>query len=228
MKPSQKNNSDICILVPFYNEEKHIFNLLTELAATYPYIIAIDDGSTDNSASEVHKIDDVILLEHPKNRGKGAAIKTGLKYIDSSRCSNIVIMDADYQHLPSSIEKFINHIESNKNTGLILGVRNKTIGIMPLHRIISNTLTSYIVSFRTFKRFHDSQCGFRCLRVDFKDIFYDLSDGWGFETEFLIRAVKAGLAIDEISIPTLYGEDDSKMNNSQAIMSFISALVKKL
>ena len=102
------NNPDVTIIIPAYNEEEGINNVITqlkELSENYE-IIVVDDGSTDNTYKLANETG-VKVIRHPYNKGYGAALKTGIR---NAEADIVLFMDADGQHKPSDIQKIIQYI----------------------------------------------------------------------------------------------------------------------
>jgi len=212
------------LIIPFYNEEQTILQVCKQAIERVDLIIAIDDGSTDKGAEKISSLKNLILLKHKFNKGKGAALKTGfLKSIELA--SKITIsMDADLQHDPKYLNEFI---KQTNNFDVVLGNRLNDVSLMPIHRKISNYLTSFLISLKTGVNIPDSQCGFRAFKTELlKKI---LPDGNGFEaeSEMIIRAAKAGYSFGFVDIPTIYGGDNSKMKNVSATFGFLRTLLKR-
>ena len=102
------NNPDVTIIIPAYNEEEGINNVITqlkELSENYE-IIVVDDSSTDNTYKLANETG-VKVIRHPYNKGYGAALKTGIR---NAEADIVLFMDADGQHKPSDIQKIIQYI----------------------------------------------------------------------------------------------------------------------
>ena len=96
----------ICLLLPAYNESKTIGHIISEARTYIESIVVIDDGSSDNTAQIAHE-QDVIVLQHEINRGKGMALRTGFEYALEHGYEIIITMDSDGQHEPAEIPKFL-------------------------------------------------------------------------------------------------------------------------
>ncbi|MGB9678355.1 MAG: glycosyltransferase family 2 protein, partial [Candidatus Ratteibacteria bacterium] len=90
---------DILVIIPIYNEEKTIGDVLKELKKYFKYILVIDDGSIDRSKEIVQK-EKVVLISHKINKGKGESLKTGFKYAIEKGFRAVITMDGDGQHFP--------------------------------------------------------------------------------------------------------------------------------
>jgi hypothetical protein len=97
---------------------------------------------------------------------------------------------------------------------------------MPFQRILSNRITSFLLSIKTGQQIKDSQCGFRAYKKVVLENVRTKSIGYEAESEILIYAARKGYKIGFINIPTIYGNEKSKMNPIQAIIGFIKVLFK--
>ncbi|MDD5765676.1 MAG: glycosyltransferase family 2 protein [Candidatus Marinimicrobia bacterium] len=216
-----------CIIVPTYQSSETLLPLIYRIRNVTPEIplIIVDDGSTDDSEKVFNQINDVTIVRHPVNRGKGAAIKSGINKAKQMKCTCGIFIDSDLQHAPEKIPEFIASKEY-QNVRMILGRRSFTLWNMPFHRFLSNTVTSFIISFRTMRRVHDSQCGFRLIDLDSIQTYLCADDGFQFESEFLIRALTSGVSFVEIEIPTIYNNSHSSIRNIRDTGRFILLILK--
>lgn len=187
-------------------------------------IIVINDGSTDGSVASLADISDITVLEHPVNKGKGAALDTGLQFALEQGYVACITIDADLQHPPELITQFL---EKLSIADLVLGIRKRSGTAMPLQRRLSNFLTTYLLKLKTGVDFKDSQCGYRGYRLNsVKSVLPSLA-GFMAETEILINAARAGLRPDFVEIPVIYGDTDSKMKPVESIIGFIRLMLFK-
>jgi len=218
------------ILIPAYNAENSIGNLLDEintLEIKPSQVIVVDDGSSDKTAMIAEK-KDAVLIRLPKNQGKGFALKRGFECAKHlSEIEFILCMDADLQHPVFSIPNFIN--TANKlNSDFILGNRNKSFKSMPLHRIISNKLTSRIISILTGQIIKDSQCGMRLIRKDILKNIQLSENGFQLESEIIFRIAEQKYRINHVDIPTIYNSEMSNIGNISDTFKFIKLMFKEM
>lgn len=200
----------VSIIIPIYNEEKSIVDVLARIPNHRKYeIILVDDGSTDNSISRVKNIDkDVIIVKHEKNKGYGAAILTGLK---KATGDIIVTMDSDGQHYPEEIPKLIGPILKNEADIVIgsryLGTCNYDV---PFHTRFGESFIDFFLWFFFNQNVRNNQSGFRAFRREDLALFDDLIyDNFGFCTEILFKSALNNLRIEEVAItvdPRKYGK----------------------
>jgi len=212
----------ICAVLPFYNEEKNIEKVTEQTLNFVDLIIAVNDGSTDNSAEKISHLENVILINHDKNTGKGAALRTG--FIKSMELGSefTLTLDADGQHEPGLIPKFLERL---KDYDIVIGNRLHDMKTMPLPRRLSNKLTSKLLSAKTGLKIFDSQSGFRAFRTEVLEKILPENNGFEAESEMIIKAARKNLKIGFVNIPTIYGNDESKMESVKAIKGFIKILL---
>ena len=198
-----KKLSELSLFLPAYNEEKVITQTITKsdailrkVAKKYE-ILVVNDGSTDKTEEVVNKVikknPNVRMITHNPNKGYGGALKTGLY---ESKYKYIAFIDADGQFDFSEIGKFIEHID---NFDLVIGYRAKRAdtGL--------RIATAYLLKLWNMFWFRfsvkDTDCGFKLIKKDVVDRLPKLKTESAItETEFLIRAQRAGYKFKEVPV----------------------------
>ncbi len=157
---------ETAIVVPLYNEEAVIRDILLELKQKYPKyaIIVIDDSSTDNSYKKAC-MKDIYLLKHSVNLGQGAALQTGIEYAKELECSYVITFDSDGQHNPDDIEPFIKRLDKG-DVDIVLGSR--FLGSsenMPTRKKYLLKLSRFFTWITTGIWLSDSHNGFRAINI---------------------------------------------------------------
>ena len=222
-------NKSVAVVVPAFNASATLPELLERLSAVVPLsaVIVVDDGSSDATAS-IARERGATVLRHERNRGKGAALRTGFRYVGGNPGTHSVItLDADLQHRPEDIPRLM-EVRQREGAALVIGVRQRSGTSMPLARRLSNFLTSLLVSARTGKRVLDSQCGFRLIGREVLDRVSFRRDGFEAETEFLIKALRQGFSFRFVAIPTIYLPYGSHMTNWETTRRFLQVLMGDL
>lgn len=216
------------VLIPAFNAEATLPPLLQRLKNVpgIRRIIVVDDGSVDNTAV-VAAGHGAHVIRHGANRGKGAALKTGFAAAMTDQSTLAVLtMDADLQHDPADVPKFLDACRPN-GARIIVGRRKKLGSGMPLVRILSNAMTSFLVSVRTGYEMADSQCGYRLIHREVLERVEVESDGFEAETEMLIRATRLGFRIAWIPVRTVYGGESSSMTYWKTTKLFVQTLLRE-
>ncbi len=211
----------ICAVIPAYNAEKTIGTLIEGIKKFIPKedIVVVDDGSLDETSKIAFGFG-VSVIKLQKNYGKGKALKTGFEFAKLKNYDAVLTLDADLQHNPNEIPKFIDKF--NEGFDIVIGNRMKNLKPMPIERIFSNKTTSFLISLRTRKKVLDSQCGFRLISMDVIRSVSAKSDGFSFESEFLIKALLAGFKVGFVDIETIYNSRASHIKHLRDTLNFIS------
>lgn len=214
----------IAVLVPIYNEEKHLKSFLVKLQDNcdkqdIQEIVIIDDGSTDKTSAILREIstERCVVITHKHNKGKGAALRTGLEYVKGAGFEAVICMDGDEQHDPSHLSQFVTDL---KEHDIVLGYRTLGKGV-PFYRRFGNECARQI-----FKRIfginrEDLLCGYMGFR---QQVFNDLtwkSDDYGVEVELSTIIGKKGLPIKEIQVATIYLDRFKGVSMADAFRIFI-------
>lgn len=213
----------VCAIIPFYNEEDFLSDVVSGTLKYVDKVFAVNDGSTDNSVDKINFFDRVQIISLDKNYGKGKALQSGFEEASMQGFDILITLDADMQHNPEFIPDFISKA---KVYDIVIGNRLNDIKNMPLQRIFSNKITSKLLSIKTGQKILDSQCGYRAYKSEVIKKIKSYSSGYEAESEMIISAAKAGFSIGFTNIPTIYGNEKTKMNPINAIFGFVKILFK--
>jgi glycosyltransferase involved in cell wall biosynthesis len=199
------------VILPSYNVGAHLQVLLSEIHEQQPdsQILVVDDGSSDETAA-IAESSGVHLVRHPVNRGKGRALQTGYSYALDHGWEWVYTMDADGQHLPAEMDRFL---EAARRHGwdIVVGTRMADTATMPWLRKATNRLTSSIISRLCGFSVPDSQSGYRLFRtaclsgLSLKTWHYEA------ESEILVRLARRGFRIGAVPIATVYAGQSSSI-----------------
>lgn len=234
MKVKNKNSfSKIALLIPAYNEEKNISQVIKNCLPYQLDIIFVDDGSTDKTARVVKKLESgnkyrLSLLQHPKNKGKGAALNTGFKYALEKGHQGVITLDADAQHDTREIKKFLKMVEK-ENPDLIIGSRFHNHQGMPFIRLATNYVTSWIISWLAGKKVEDVQSGFRYISAKVIKNIELRTRNFETEPELILKACWLNYQVKNVPISTIYHEDSvSQVNKFTDTLKFFRLIAKSL
>ena len=214
------------ILIPAFNAAATIKELINQLFQSNikpESIIVVNDGSADDTAKIAKELK-VNLVNLIQNQGKGAALLKGFEYfLQNSKAEYLICMDADLQHPVKSVPDFL-----KSDSKFVIGNREKSLTTMPFHRILSNVITSKILSFVTGQKILDSQCGFRMIHRDIISKLELNEKGFQLESEMVVEVAKMGEKIEFVNIPTIYNQSGSSINNVKDTFKFIRYIIKEL
>jgi len=221
-------NELYAFVIPAYNPDENLINVVNEiLTKSNNKIFIIDDGSRDESENifqvfcDEEKYNNVILLKHAVNLGKGAALKTVFNYIlvNYSYIKGVVTLDSDGQHSIDDCLKILRRLEEN-NDAFVLGHRTFSKDI-PLKSYVGNNISKFIYKIILGRDFKDTQTGLRALGREFmKECLKIKSNRFEFETEQLALAVNRRIDIMEVPIQTIYIENNKASSFRPLVDSF--------
>jgi len=192
----------IVALVPAWNEAARI-GPIVEATRAYLPVLVVDDGSRDDTAA-VAEAAGATVVRHPHNRGKGVALMTGFAWALEQGCEAVLTLDADGQHDPAEIPKFLAAWEAGAGD-LIIGRRN--FSQMPFPRLFTNPFGSWLLSLALGTRIYDNQSGYRVYSRRFLETLSLTTTGFELEVEVITQAVCNGVRIGWIDIRTIYDVD---------------------
>jgi len=186
------------IVVPAYNEEFSIGGVLDTLHAEgWRDVIVVDDGSRDRTA-EIASSKGALVINHPKNMGLGAALRTGLAKARELGADVAVTFDADGQHDPKAVRALV---EALSGADFAVGVRQH-LGI-PLHKRVGNFILNLVTCLFSGV-LTDSQSGSRALNRRALEAIRIRSDRYEVSSEIIIQARRKGLRLREVPVRCFY------------------------
>jgi polyprenyl-phospho-N-acetylgalactosaminyl synthase len=204
------NLDKVYILIPAYNEQKSIAAVLQNLLLEgFQHICVVNDGSLDCTAQEVKKFPQVILLNHPMNRGQGASLATGLDYLrNQQNCDYVVTFDADGQHNVSCVQGMLALVEKNKDIDIVLGSRflTKTNTNAPFKRRLVLFLATLFLRFMYGLNITDAHNGLRVMKKSAIGVLIPKNDDFSHASEILYGIKEAKLNYVEYPTHILYTE----------------------
>ncbi|MEM5772716.1 MAG: glycosyltransferase family 2 protein [Candidatus Aenigmatarchaeota archaeon] len=213
-------------LVPAYNEEKTIQEVIRRLKKVGLKAVVIDDCSKDRTF-ELAKRAGAIVLKHEKNKGKGEAIKTGINFLLKKYPSveNVIIVDADMQYLPDEAINFLKALKEEK-TDFVMGKRDWSK--VPLRHRLGNFIwrTSFNILFG--QRMEDTNCGFVAFsRKAMEKIKNDIHGGYVLEDQMLISAVKNKFKIKQVPVSVNYKKRSGFLRGIRMVLGVLIFVIKE-
>jgi glycosyltransferase involved in cell wall biosynthesis len=189
----------VYVIIPAYNEERHISEVISHAKKYCKNIIVVDDGSSDRTSQKAKEMKaEVVRLS--KNKGKGAALRAGADRALKDGAEILVFIDADRQHDPHEIPVFLRKLE---NMDIVFGSRRRTKH-MPLVYRIGNFVLTHLAKVLYGVGIHDTQSGYRAMSADsYKKIRWKSND-YSAESEMIANVGKHKLKYAETFIQTVY------------------------
>ncbi len=200
----------LAVVVPCFNEARHIAPLVSALRPVIPMVLVVDDGSMDETARLATEAG-ADVLRQAENRGKGAALSKGLQAGLDAGCEYAITMDGDGQHDPADLPPFIAAAERGE-ADLVIGNRMAAPGSMPWLRRWVNRWMSRRISRLAGRPLPDTQCGYRLVRLSAWRELKLQTTGFEIESEMLLSFIGAGLRVEFVPIRTIYKTEQSKIH----------------
>ena len=201
--PHGKTAHSILVVIPALDAAETIASVVAGVQRALPgaQVVVVNDGSSDRTG-EVAAASGAHVLSFATNRGKGAALRAAFAHALEQGFDAVLTIDADGQHdaavAPALVERLA-------DADVVVGVRPRAGTRMPLHRRLSNRASSWAISCCAGLPLPDSQSGYRAIRAEVLRTVSPVGDRYEFETDFLIRAARAGFRITGAPVPTIYG-----------------------
>lgn len=194
----------VAVVIPAYQAAATIGDVITRARAAIPdaAIIVVDDGSEDGTGDRGLGTG-AIVVTHPRNRGKGVALRSGIARACADGAQAIVTIDADGQHPAAEISRLLQPIADGA-ADLVLGARARN-GTMPVSRRLTNWLSATLASRIGRQTVRDAQTGFRAFTRALAERVRPSGERYEFEANFLLEALRAGYRVTSVEVPTIYG-----------------------
>lgn len=214
--PMEIRGVDI-VVIPAYQPSEILLNLVKDVIAVGYGVIVVDDGSSSDVQwifEQLQTLPDVVVLRHPENMGKGAALKTAFRYIRELRAPTtyIVTMDADGQHLPDDMEQAVMTARLHPGS-LVLGVRDFNNEI-PFRSKLGNKMTRMAFRIISRTKVTDTQTGLRAFGFSLLDYMLQTEgSGYEYEMNMLLHSRRNHIPVVEIPIKTVYLDKDNSSSH---------------
>src|SRR2546427_10240030 len=206
--PPKSKPLSVLAAIPAFNEGPTIGSVVLRAKQYAEEVVVIDDGSRDDTA-EIAALAGAHVIQHARNLGKGAAIRTAWLFGRERHPEALVLLDGDHQHNPKDIPRIVEPILAGK-ADVVLGVRwGKTSG-MPMYRRIGKRALDYATAAATKNGLlTDSQCGFRVFSSRALRMIEPTDNGLSIESQMLLEAQERNLRIREVNIDARYDIEGS-------------------
>ena len=217
----------IAIVIPIFNESQVIGEVLDEIRCHGDYIlIVVDDGSADDSFLQASAYG-ALALRHKINRGKGAAVKTGIMAANLIEADVVVTMDGDGQHDPADIQALVDPILSREND-VILGVRTLDKDEMPWYKVAANFVGNLITWLFYGIMVSDSQSGFRAYSKYAALIIDTKADKYEYDSKVIREIKNCRLRFAEVPVHTRYTEYSQGKKQKQGLVNGLITLSRMI
>jgi glycosyltransferase involved in cell wall biosynthesis len=213
------NKDRIAVVIPVYNHESKVAQVVREALKLHLPLFIIDDGSTDSTYDRIKDISPVTIIRHGTNRGKGAAILTGFTAAFPS-ADWIITMDADGQHCPENVWNLIRAVSDGERpivVGLREGMDHRHV---PWSSRFGRVFSNFWVRASGGPDIRDTQSGFRLYPLPEAMRLGVRAQRFQFEIEILVRAKWHGIAVLETPVGVTYEAEDERVSHFRGFVDF--------
>ena len=205
------------VVIPVFNNERTVLQVALAARRLYPHVLVVDDGSTrlPNDFDNILKANDIRLIRHQQNSGKGVALQTALKDLHEHHVDYMITLDADGQHSPDDILSFIDLLETEGQNRdlLVIGVRDFNAPNVPDSSKFGRKFSNFWIKLETGVTCADTQSGFRAYPVEPLSKLKFHCSRYNFEIEVLTRGLWGGLQLRELPIHVTYEPPEQRVSH---------------
>ena len=211
----------LCVLIPTYNNEKTIRQVVQSVLMYCFHVIVVNDGSTDKTTDILTSFGDKItVLSYPENKGKGYALKTGFCEARKRGFRYVLTLDSDGQHFADDIPNFIHHIQQHPDA-LLIGSRNLNQPNMKQGSLFANKFSNFWVRVQTGYNLPDTQTGYRLYPIEKMKYLLPFCTRYEAEVELLIRCAWKGIKLIPIPVQVFYPAREERVSHFRPQRDFI-------
>lgn len=207
------------VVIPTYNNDRTLGGVIAGVRRYCADIFVVNDGSTDRTAEVLASTEGIRTIAYTRNRGKGYALRRGLRAAREAGFRYALTIDSDGQHYPDDIARFIERIERRPDT-LLIGARNLTADNMPARNTFANRFSNFWYLVETGRRLEDTQSGFRLYPLRRLGRLRSLCSRYEFEVEVIVRAAWRGVEVENIPVKVYYAPDGERVSHFRPLRDF--------
>lgn len=207
------------VVIPTYNNDRTLGGVIAGVRRYCADIFVVNDGSTDRTAEVLASTEGIRTIAYARNRGKGYALRRGLRAAREAGFRYALTIDSDGQHYPDDIARFIERIERRPDT-LLIGARNLTADNMPARNTFANRFSNFWYLVETGRRLEDTQSGFRLYPLRRLGRLRSLCSRYEFEVEVIVRVAWRGVEVENIPVRVYYAPDGERVSHFHPLRDF--------
>lgn len=208
--------NEVCAVIPTYQNAKTLLKVVADVHRVVDTVFVVDDGSNDGTAALLDKATGnerpEKVLTHPKNCGKGAALKTGLTYARQQGFRYAVTVDADGQHRADDIPTLLKAVEEEPDA-LAIGSRGLQHENMPAKSTFANRFSNFWFALQTLQRLPDTQSGLRVYPLRCLHGLRWMSARYEAELTLLVFSAWAGVKLLPVPVSVYYPPRDQRVTH---------------
>jgi len=209
----------VCVLIPTYNNEGSLKNVLDDVLLYTDQVLVVNDGSTDSTLQILKAYPHIHLVSYEKNAGKGWALRQGFKKALTLGYDNVITIDSDGQHFADDLCRFLDKMEEAPNV-IIIGARNMEQSSVPGKSSFGNKFSNFWFKVETGLVMNDTQSGYRLypVRAMMKQKFITVK--FEFEIEVLVRSAWCGIPVTSVPVKVFYADKAVRVSHFRPFRDF--------
>ena len=209
-----------CVIIPTYNNDKTLLNVIERVIQYTPNVIVVNDGSTDRTAQILADYSSTVeIVTHTKNQGKGLALRNGFKKALELGYENAITIDSDGQHFPEDLPRLISRLREEPNS-LIIGARNMSQDDVPERSSFGNRFSNFWFRVETGIRLPDTQSGYRVYPIKLFSEFNFYCTKFEYEIEVPVRAAWSNIPVISEPVQVKYEKGEDRVSHFRPYTDF--------
>lgn len=210
---------NILVVIPTYNNAPVLGAVLRDIRQYAPHVLVVNDGSTDETARVLEAYPDVRVIAYPHNRGKGHALKTGLRAATTEGYRYAITIDSDGQHFAADLPRFVEAIRQQPDR-LLIGARNLASDNMPGKNTFANKFSNFWFRLETGLALADTQSGYRLYPLQRLKGMRFFTTKYEFELEIIVRAAWRNIPVANIPVGVYYPPEGERISHFRPVRDF--------
>ncbi len=203
---------DCCVIIPTYNNEQTLAIVINSVLKFTEQIIVVNDGATDQTSEILKDFSNLNIISYTPNKGKGIALRTGIKIAQEKGYHYAITIDSDGQHFADDIPVFIDKIEQEPDS-LLIGARNLNQENMPKKNTFGNKFSNFWFMLFTGINLPDTQSGYRLYPISKMKGMRFFTSKYEFEIEVSVKAAWRGIKVLPVCINVFYAEPEKRISH---------------
>lgn len=208
-----------CVLLPTYNNAGSLKAVLEDVLQYTTQVLVVNDGSTDDTAAILAGFPQIQVVSYMPNKGKGIALRTGIREAAKRGYEYAIAMDSDGQHYAKDLPRFLQQLEETP-AALVVGARNMTVENVPGKSSFGNRFSNFWFWVNTGIKAPDTQSGYRMYPVQKLARKKYITRKYEFEIEVLVRAAWSGIPVMSIPVSVYYPPAEERVSHFRPFKDF--------
>ncbi|OFX88555.1 MAG: glycosyltransferase [Bacteroidetes bacterium GWF2_33_16] len=208
-----------CVIIPTYNNEKTLDSVIKGVLEYTNQVIVVNDGSTDSTSQILSTFTNIDIVSYSKNKGKGFALRKGLRFAWEKGYKYAITIDSDGQHYVTDLPKFLEKLNESPNA-IIIGSRNMDQSSVPGKSSFGHKFSNFWFKFETGISSPDTQSGFRLYPLEPLSRMIFFTRKYEFEIEVIVRAAWKGVEVTSVPIQVYYAPKETRVSHFRPFRDF--------